>query len=173
MPSRPAIAVAATGSVGDTMAPRRKATGQDIPSMNVWATTATATHVASTSPIASMPIGRMFWRRSRSDAKNAAEYSSGGRKMSSTRSGSRVTSGSPGMSPIPSPPMTRKIGYGTLMIRAMVTSAATQASSPASTISVCWVASSTTGNSTKPGAPAGGPPAARQGPLTGISEIGL
>ena len=64
IPTRPAIAVAATGSVGETIAPRTKAAGQDIPSITACATTATASAVASTSPIESIPIGRMFWRRS-------------------------------------------------------------------------------------------------------------
>ena len=45
-------------------------------------------------------------------AKNAAEYSSGGRKITSTSSGSSSTSGSPGMKPSSSPPTTSTIGYG-------------------------------------------------------------
>ena len=44
--------------------------------------------VAITSPTASSEIGRTFARRSRSDEKNAAAYSSGGSTISSTRSGS-------------------------------------------------------------------------------------
>ena len=45
-------------------------------------------------------------------AKKAAEYSSGGRKITSTSSGSSSTSGSPGMKPSTSPPTTSTIGYG-------------------------------------------------------------
>ena len=44
-------------------------------------------------------------------------------------------SGMPGTKPIASPPSTRKIGYGTFITRASVTSAATASSSPARTIS--------------------------------------
>ena len=69
---RPAIAVAATGSVGETIAPSTKAAGHDMPSITAWATSATASAVASTSPIASRLIGRMFWRRSRRPVKKLA-----------------------------------------------------------------------------------------------------
>ena len=71
--SRCAIAVAATASVGETIAPSTNAVPQLIPPMAAWATTATVTIVASTSPIASRDIGRRFARMSRSDEKNAAE----------------------------------------------------------------------------------------------------
>ena len=49
-PSWRAIAVAATGSVGETMAPSANATAQGRP-MSSWPTTATAQVVASTNPI--------------------------------------------------------------------------------------------------------------------------
>ena len=39
---RPAIAVAATGSVGETIAPSTNAAGHDMPSITAWATSATA-----------------------------------------------------------------------------------------------------------------------------------
>ena len=70
-PSRRAIAVAAIGSVGETIAPSVNAAAHGSPTTSC-ATTATATVVASTSPIASRPIGRMFVRRSRSEVKKAA-----------------------------------------------------------------------------------------------------
>lgn len=70
---RRAIALAASGSVGETIAPRTKATAQGMPSIIVWATTATVTMVASTSPMASVEIVRRSRRRSRSDEKKAAE----------------------------------------------------------------------------------------------------
>jgi len=70
-PSRAAMAVAATGSVGETIAPSTKATGHASP-MTTCATSATLTIVASTSPTASNEIGRRFARRSRSDEKNEA-----------------------------------------------------------------------------------------------------
>src|SRR6476620_5736977 len=44
--------------------------------------------------------------------------------MTSTRSGLSCTVGSPGISPIRSPPITRGIGYGTPITRATVVSAA-------------------------------------------------
>jgi hypothetical protein len=44
-----------------------------MPGTTAWMQTATATHVASTRPIESSEIGARFSRRSRSDAKNAAE----------------------------------------------------------------------------------------------------
>ena len=72
-PSRRMIAEAASGSVGATTAPRTKAALQDMSSTIACATTATAVIVTSTSPIASVPIGRMFSRSSRNDVKNAAE----------------------------------------------------------------------------------------------------
>ena len=80
--------------------------------MNACARTATTTVVAITSPIESQEIGRRFARMSRSDEKKAAEYSSGGRNASSTRSGSICTSGMPGMKPTARPPSTSRIGYG-------------------------------------------------------------
>ncbi len=55
------------------MAPSTNAAGHDMPSITACATTATATAVASTSPTASMLIGRMFWRSSWSPVKNDAE----------------------------------------------------------------------------------------------------
>ena len=42
------------------MAPSTNAAGHDMSSITAWATSATASAVASTSPIASMLIGRMF-----------------------------------------------------------------------------------------------------------------
>ena len=55
------------------MAPSTNAAGHDMPSMTACATIATASAVASTSPIESRLIGRMFWRSSRSPVKNDAE----------------------------------------------------------------------------------------------------
>ena len=67
------IAVAASGSVGATIAPRANAAAQGRPSTIAWATTATAKVVTRTSPIESIEIARRSARRSRSDEKNAAE----------------------------------------------------------------------------------------------------
>ena len=71
-PSRRAIAVAAIGSVGETIAPSTNAAGQVSPSITSCAITATPTVVMTTSPTASSPIGFTFALMSRSDVKNAA-----------------------------------------------------------------------------------------------------
>jgi multisubunit Na+/H+ antiporter MnhG subunit len=65
------IAVAAIGSVGETMAPSTNAALQDMESTAAWATTATTVMVAITSPIASIPMGRAFARRSLREVKKA------------------------------------------------------------------------------------------------------
>ena len=71
-PTRDAIAVAATGSVGETTAPSTKAASHDMPSTTSWATTATPTIVKITRPIASRLIGLTLSRSSRSEEKKAA-----------------------------------------------------------------------------------------------------
>jgi len=70
--SRRAIVVAATGSVGATIAPSAKAAAHGRPSTTSCATTATATVVASTSPTAASEMPRRLARRLRRSAKNAA-----------------------------------------------------------------------------------------------------
>jgi hypothetical protein len=71
-PRRRAIAVAARGSVGATTAPSTNEAAQ-LRSVTACATSATASIVATTRPIARKPIGLMFARRSRSPVKKAAE----------------------------------------------------------------------------------------------------
>jgi hypothetical protein len=71
-PSRRRIAVAASASVGPRIAPSAKADAQGRPKTS-WASTATPTIVASTSPIASNAITRMLRRRACWSAKKAAE----------------------------------------------------------------------------------------------------
>ena len=67
--------------------------------------------------------------RSRRLAKNAAEYSSGGRKITSTSSGSSSTSGQArARSPCTSPPSTSRIGYGTPIARLAAASTETATS---------------------------------------------
>ena len=85
---RRAIVPAASGSVGATIAPSANAAAHGRSSIRACATTATVTAVAITSPIASSEIVRRSNLRSRRLAKKADEYSSGGRKTTSTRSGS-------------------------------------------------------------------------------------
>ena len=58
------------GSVGETMAPSTNAELQERSSIAVWATAATATVVAITSPTLSRLIGRMFTFSSCSEVKN-------------------------------------------------------------------------------------------------------
>ncbi len=108
-PMRRMISAGATASVGETIAPSTKAGPQSSP-ITSWATSATAPIVTRTSGIESIAIARALRRRSRTEVKNAAPYRSGGRKISSTRSGSRVTSGTPGMKPITAPPSTSVTG---------------------------------------------------------------
>ncbi len=71
-PTRRMIDVAATGSVGETIAPSANAIAHGIPSINSCAITATAHVVASTSPIEVREIARASARRSRHDDWNAA-----------------------------------------------------------------------------------------------------
>ena len=104
------IAVAASGSVGDTIAPSANAAAHGSPAIAACATTATSTVVTSTSPTALRVIARMSARRSRSEEKYAALNSSGGRKIRSTSSGSSSISGTPGANPTRLPPSTSMIG---------------------------------------------------------------
>lgn len=67
------MVVAATGSVGETMAPSTNAAGHDMPSTRKCAVAATATVVTRTRPTASSDIGGRLSRRSRREEKNAAE----------------------------------------------------------------------------------------------------
>ena len=67
------MAEAAIGSVGETIAPSTNAAAHGRPSIASCATTATTTVVSSTRPTERIEIGTTFARRSRSDAKNAAE----------------------------------------------------------------------------------------------------
>ena len=65
------MAVAATGSVGETMAPRAKAMGQVRPN-ETWPTTATTTVVTSTRPIEVSDRARASARSARRSKKKAA-----------------------------------------------------------------------------------------------------
>ena len=95
-PSRRAIAVAATGSVGATIAPEREGRR---PRQPVDQRVRDHGDRAPWSPAPARPRAARSAagsaRRSRRFAKKAAEYSSGGRKTTSTRSGSSSTSGHP------------------------------------------------------------------------------
>jgi hypothetical protein len=104
------MAVAASGSVGDTIAPSVNAAAHDRPPTRVCATAATALMVANTSPTASKVIARVSARRSRGEEKNAAWYSNGGRNRTRTRSGGNSAGGTPGRNPSTRPPRTSRIG---------------------------------------------------------------
>ncbi len=69
-PRRLMIWVAASGSVGDTIAPSVNAAAQGRPTI-WWATTATAAAVAITSPTERRVIERASRRTSRREVKNA------------------------------------------------------------------------------------------------------
>jgi hypothetical protein len=71
-PRRWAIAVDATASVGETMAPNTNAAAQEKLGRTAWATTATMSVVAITSPMASRLIGRRLKRKSRHDVLHAS-----------------------------------------------------------------------------------------------------
>ena len=64
------IAVAAAGSVGDTMAPRANDIAQGSP-ISWWPMTATAAVVARTSPMACREMTRASARSARRSAKKA------------------------------------------------------------------------------------------------------
>ena len=66
------IAVAATGSVGETIAPSANAIAHGKP-ITSWATTADRAGRVSTSPIAAIEIARASSRSARRSLKNAAE----------------------------------------------------------------------------------------------------
>src|SRR3954454_6576309 len=134
-PTRDAIAVAATASVGATIAPSVNDTAHDMPTTS-WAISATPTIVNRTQPTASIEIGFRLACRSRSDEKNAAEYSSGGSRMMKTRSGGSSTSGAPGTNPSAAPPTTSAIGYGTRTTSASTISATTATITPSNGISI-------------------------------------
>src|SRR5436190_7217162 len=125
------MVAAASGSVGETIAPRTKAAAQGRPGTRACAATATAHTVASTSPTVARVSPRRLARRSLKFAKIDAPYRSGGRKTTSTTSGSSFTSGSPGTNPNRAPPTTSTIGYGTDRWRASALRPTTATSSPA------------------------------------------
>ena len=64
-PSRPMIAVVATASGGETMAPRTNASGHPSPGTTQCAAAATAAVVASTRPTANSEMGRVLNAKSR------------------------------------------------------------------------------------------------------------
>ena len=96
LPTRRATTLAATASGGATTAPSAMPPASGSPGITAQATTPTPSAVNTTSPTDISPIALRFFRKSTSDVWMAAEYSSGGSRPSSTTSGSRWTSGTPG-----------------------------------------------------------------------------
>ena len=117
-PSRRKTLVAASASVGATIAPSAKAPPQPRSGTIACATTATHTIVKTTRPIERRAIGTRFARRSRLGVATAALKSNGGRKTSSTSSGSSAIVGRPGTNARPRPPSTIRVGNGTPSRRA-------------------------------------------------------
>src|SRR4051812_35013610 len=104
--NRDTIAVAATASGGETIAPKATAAAQGIPGKRTRATIATAAVVTSTRPTASAPMGPELRLNSRTDVNIAAAQSTGGRNTKKTRSGSRSGTGMPGTEPMRKPATT-------------------------------------------------------------------
>ena len=103
------------GVRGETMAPSAKQTAQGAPGTSPLSASPTASVVVATSPIASSRIERRLRRKSRQDVAIAAGYSTAGRTIASTRSGSVLSAGQLNRTPMPMPASTSTIGYGTWM----------------------------------------------------------
>src|SRR5207247_5781503 len=119
-----AIAVAATASGGETIAPSATASGHVMPGTRAIAAAATTPALAATRPTAR---DAMFFRlvlKSRIGVRNALTYRSGGSTTRKTISGSSSNRGIPGTSPTTSPPSRSSTGYGTRIFRETVASAA-------------------------------------------------
>src|SRR6478735_908956 len=113
---RPFVAdVAATASGGEMIAPSTNASAQPKPGINVCAIHATALIEKITQPTASKVIGRFAALKSGHEVAHAAAYRTGGRKTKKTTSGFKTMIGRCGISPIPIPVNTRRIGYGILI----------------------------------------------------------
>ena len=87
------MAVAETGSGGDTTAPSAIATDHGMAGTSQRATTATATIVSATATSTSPVTGTQFSRRSRGDASKAASRITGATKSVRASSGSRLMPG--------------------------------------------------------------------------------
>lgn len=95
IPIRRATAVAATASGGATTAPSATATANGTGSSH-HTTAATANVLNSTNPADNRAMVPISARKSTSEVRSAAVYSSGGSNPSSTISGSRCTCGTNG-----------------------------------------------------------------------------
>ena len=109
--SRLASPVTAAASVGARTAPSTQAAAGFTP--NACAANDTVTMVSTTSTTASSPITGRLARISRRLMVRLSRYRIAGRKISSTRSGSRVTSDSGGVSPSSTPNAMSRTGGAT------------------------------------------------------------
>ncbi|CAJ4251949.1 Uncharacterised protein [Burkholderia pseudomallei] len=102
--TRSSTAFAATASGGDTIAPSAKHAAHGSPGATRCTATPTASVVNATAPIASIMMPPTLRLNSSHTEKYAPSINSGGRNTISTRSGSRLTGGSPGRNAMPAPP---------------------------------------------------------------------
>src|SRR5919197_726705 len=96
----------ATGSGGDTIAPRAKAAAQVNAGSSVCTSAATAAIETRTITTARRRIGPSSRRKSRSGKDAAPQYKSGGTKIKNTASGDSSTRGKFGTKASASPPTT-------------------------------------------------------------------
>jgi hypothetical protein len=110
--NRRVLAITATASGGDTIAPNTKQAANGSPGSNACVVRATTPIVASTSATARRVMARRLRFKSRSDVLTEAQNSSGGMKTRKMVSGSSPRRGSPGVSAMPKPPRTSSVGKG-------------------------------------------------------------
>src|SRR6266850_5688900 len=132
-----AIAVAATASGGETIAPSATASGHVMPGTSTIATAAITPVLTATRPTARNAMFFRFVLKSRIGVRNALTYRSGGSTTRKTICGSSSNRGIPGTSPTTSPPSRSSTGYGTRIFRETVTSAATITRRARSSSAVC------------------------------------
>src|SRR5688572_447899 len=82
------IALALTASGGETIPPNKNPNANDIPGINVLATSATDSAVKNTTMNAKLVMMRRHLQSSFHEIANAASYNNGGRKMMKISSGS-------------------------------------------------------------------------------------
>src|SRR5207253_1625219 len=132
-----AIAVAATASGGETIAPSATASGHVMPGTRAIAAAATTPALTATRPTARAAMFLRFVLKSRIGVRNALTYRSGGSTTRKTICGSSSNRGIPGTSPTTSPPSRSSTGYGTRIFRETVTRAATITRRARSSSAVC------------------------------------
>ncbi|SUD48413.1 Uncharacterised protein [Nocardia otitidiscaviarum] len=131
IPTRRAMAMAATASGGATTAPMATAAANGTGSSTIT-TTATAKVVNSTNPTDSSVIDTFLGRKSMSEVLIAVVYSSGGSNPSNTSSGSNPTSGTNGRYDATTPATVNTSGSATPIRRANAASATAAAINPTS-----------------------------------------